>query len=117
LITLLNNFIHRLHVSNILIHERFQAHSAVAYQLSALLPFYCNSSAFFAVKPAAEVYARCLPGGLRVLEIKFMRKKAFWQRQGPDERPNCVADVLRHATDLGTYPALAVLLRILPRYR
>jgi hypothetical protein len=41
-----------------------------------------------------------------------MRWKAFGQRQGPDERPNCVADALRHATDLGTYPALAVLLHI-----
>jgi hAT family C-terminal dimerisation region len=41
-----------------------------------------------------------------------MRWKAFWQRQGPDERPNCVAGALRHATDMDTYPALAVLLHI-----
>jgi hypothetical protein len=98
----MNNLIHRLHGSNRLIHERFQAHSAVAYWLSALLPSYCNSSACYAVKPAAEVYTRFLFGGLRALEIQFMRWKAFWQRQGPDERPNCVADALRHATDLGT---------------
>jgi hypothetical protein len=92
--------------------ERFLNHSAKVGQLSALLPSYCNNSSFADIEVAAVQYSKFLPGGLDALETEYMRWKAYWRRQPADDRPIHIVDVLSVATTLGTYPALAVMLRI-----
>lgn len=94
--------------------ERFAEKSSVAYLLSALLPAYVIDISFDAVTKAASHYEDFLPGdGLTAARTELMRWQNYWQRQPADvRRPDSVLDALKVADDLGTYPALSILLRI-----
>lgn len=93
--------------------ERFQKHAARAYQLSRLLPSFCNDSDFSQVQEAMQLYDQFIPGGLHAAEIEFARWRQHWQRQLAANRPNDILDALLSATKLGTYPIMCIMLRIL----
>ena len=95
--------------------KRFRKQALVACQLTALLPVYCGNSDFAAdVEPAGLFYAKFLPNGTSTsLRMEFMRWQQYWGRQSPETpAPDTAVDALRAATELGTYPAISVLLQI-----
>jgi hypothetical protein len=71
--------------------ERFQKHAAGAYQLSRLLPSFCNDNDFSHIQEAVRLYNQFSPGGLHAAEIEFARWKQHWQRQPAADKPACCA--------------------------
>lgn len=96
------------------LRERFSHHSVAACQLSSLLPAYCTNSDWKAIEPAGKLYSKFLPeNNVAALQMEFMRWQQYWRRQPTHvERPDCVTDALKVATELGTYPAICTMLRI-----
>jgi hypothetical protein len=92
--------------------ERFRSHSAKACMVSVLLPAYCCSSNYSSLEKGAEFYQQFLPSGLNALETEFLRWQAYWQRQPVNQRTDGVCEALEIASELGTYPSIAILLRI-----
>jgi hypothetical protein len=58
--------------------ERFQKHAAGAYQLSRLLPSFCNDNDFSHIQEAVRLYNQFSPGGLHAARIEFARWKQHW---------------------------------------
>jgi len=96
------------------LNERFRKHASKACQLSALLPSVCKTRTFTDIKTAAGLYRHLLPdGNVDALHTQYLRWKAYWNRQSAKaKRPDRVIDALCVAFDLGTYPAVAVMLQI-----
>lgn len=80
--------------------------------VSVLLPAYCCSSNYSSLEIGAEFYQQFLPSGLNALETEFLRWQAYWQRQLVNQRTDDVCEALEIASELGTYPSIAILLRI-----
>jgi hypothetical protein len=83
--------------------ERFQKHAAGAYQLSRLLPSFCNDNDFRHIQEAVRLYNQFSPGGLHAAEINFAHWKQHCQRQPAADCPRAVLDALtlQSATKLG----------------
>jgi len=96
-------------------NERFSQHAVIACQLTALLPSHCAACDFGDVEPAANLYAKFLPGGdSTALRMEFLRWQQYWSRQQASDVtvPQSAIETLRVAIELGTYPAICVLLQI-----
>jgi len=96
------------------LNERFSQHAVTACQLTALLPAYCTTTDFSVVEPAGALYAKFLPGkNVTTLQMEFLRWQQYWKRQAQDvARPQSATEALHAASELGTYPAICVLLKI-----
>ena len=88
--------------------ERFSGKSAVAYQLSALLPAYANDFSFDVIAQAASFYGQFLTdsGENRAHSLAKLRQPVHVKR------PDSVTDAMKAANDLETYSALSALLRV-----
>ena len=78
------------------------------YQLSSTAVKYED------IQPAAKLYSQfLLDGGLVALQTQYMRCQQYCERQTPNmKKIDCVLEALRVATELGTNPAISVLLRM-----
>jgi len=94
--------------------ERFNKQALTACQLTALLPSHCANSDFREdIEPAGTFYSKFMPSGNTAsLQMEFLRWQKYWNRQSSESRPETAVEALRAATQLGTYPAICVLLQI-----
>ena len=93
---------------------RFQGHSAVACKLIGLLPAFCVTQTFASIEESVDLYQKFLPDDSDRIDVQaeFKRWSAYWARKPEGDRPDRPLNALQAAVSAGTFPCIAILLRI-----
>lgn len=93
--------------------ERFEQQTAIAYQMSTVIPAFMDNCTFSQLEPAAKFYSTFLDGDTLALQTEYTRWQLYWSRQpASTRRPDKILEALQTASQLGTYPLLTTLMRI-----